>query len=108
MRHASSAPAGRRRASPPASLSITEAASFDNQGRLTAALKVFVRRPNIGPGFWEDDMRKPKDRQAANFSPMMPQTMSAMQASLIAVAGSPSSQMPSSAVPTVPMPVHTA
>lgn len=36
---------------------------------------------------------------------MMPQTISAMQASLIAVAGSPSSHIPNSAVP---MPVHTA
>lgn len=36
---------------------------------------------------------------------MMPQTISAMRASLI-VAGSPSSHIPNSAVPTVPMPVH--
>lgn len=46
--------------------------------------------------------------QAANFSPMIPLTINAMQPSLIAVAGSPSSQTPSSAVPTVPIPVHTA
>lgn len=54
--------------------------------------------------------RPPADKavQAANFSPMMPQTINAMQPSLMAVAGSPSSQMPSSAVPTVPIPVHTA
>ena len=39
---------------------------------------------------------------------MMPVTIRPMQASRTAVAGSPSSQMPRIAVPTVPMPVHTA
>ncbi|CAN5422629.1 hypothetical protein BH09PSE6_BH09PSE6_14580 [soil metagenome] len=38
----------------------------------------------------------------------MPATISAMQTSRITVAGSSNSQMPSAAVPTVPMPVQTA
>ena len=38
----------------------------------------------------------------------MPATMSAMQASRRAVAGSWKSTMPRAAVPTVPMPVQTA
>ena len=38
----------------------------------------------------------------------MPATMSPMQASRTSVAGSPSTAIPTSAVPTVPMPVHTA
>ena len=38
----------------------------------------------------------------------MPATIRPMQASRSTVAGSPRSQMPSSAVPTVPMPVQTA
>jgi len=52
--------------------------------------------------------RDGKGLYAASFSPAMPHTISAMQPSRIAVAGSPSNQTPSSAVPTVPMPVHTA
>ena len=47
-------------------------------------------------------------RQAASFRPMMPVTIRPMQAMRTGVAGSPSSQMPRIAVPTVPMPVQTA
>lgn len=45
---------------------------------------------------------------ASSFSPAMPATMHSMQPRRAAVAGSPNSTMPSSAVPTVPTPVHTA
>lgn len=46
--------------------------------------------------------------QAANFTVMMPPTIRAMPARRTASADSPNSTMPSSAVPSVPMPVHTA
>ena len=46
--------------------------------------------------------------QVANFSPTIPARMSPMQESRSAVAGSPKSQMPKSAVPVAPMPVQTA
>ena len=46
--------------------------------------------------------------QVTSFSPTIPATISPMQARRTAVAGSPNNAMPSSAVPTAPMPVHTA
>lgn len=45
---------------------------------------------------------------ASSFNPAMPATMHSMQPRRAAVAGSSNSTMPSSAVPTVPTPVHTA
>ncbi|MBA3518316.1 MAG: alpha/beta hydrolase, partial [Rhizobiales bacterium] len=50
----------------------------------------------------------PAPDQATSFSPIKPATISPMQASRSAVAGSPKRTMPRIAVPTVPMPVHTA
>ena len=47
-------------------------------------------------------------RQVTSFSPAIPATMRPMHPSRMRVAGSPSSQMPNSAVPTAPMPVQTA
>lgn len=44
----------------------------------------------------------------ASLRPTIPVRMSAMLSSRIAVAGSRKSTMPSTAVPTVPTPVHTA
>ena len=43
-----------------------------------------------------------------NFSPRIPVTISARQASLLKAAESPNSTMPSPTVPTAPIPVHTA
>src|SRR5690606_28317941 len=44
----------------------------------------------------------------ASRSPMIPATINPMQTSLTTVAGSRNSTIPSTAVPTVPIPVHTA
>ena len=50
----------------------------------------------------------PEAQEPASFRPATPARMRPMQASLAGVAASPNRTMPSTAVPIVPMPVHTA
>jgi hypothetical protein len=62
----------------------------------------------VGRGNLGEEPHSPEGADDASFRPRMPKTMSPMHSSRSAVAGSRNRTMPSTAVPTLPIPVHTA